>query len=534
MRRRLPALLLALLFAVPASAQFCTSSTGVPLTGSGGVPLICSAIPGGPTGGPASDAYPRIFAYADYGGSLTEYTSTAFLGLAPGYNAIVFNGYVGGSLGGANTYATVFAAIKAASPLATPTRMGMYIQSVAATPTASESAATFNAWTSQVTTSNWWLRTSWPSGAQIEWDGYSYLNALLLGPNNINTNGSGRNFFQQFAYHFDNYWALANADGETSAPTANPTLNLYFLDNQLARPRTSGTWGAQSDTTPYTIPNTQATTYNQQGNAKLVAAWRAQHPGIVIAGNNNYWAVGSVSGGGVTLDSSNAGLDDYAFVEQVEGDMPYYTASQLFNMVKQEESLVSSTGTVVVGNYFNGSGGAGVSWTSGAQSTWTTAGGQWQVARAMAAMAAMRNWTWGPGTGAGNVLYWFDEYQQGIGSFNGSPGAPGWLSRGTQRLDPPQNCPSSPITLTGTGNLAGVCVRRFPGGWVIWNRYGNGPVTITSIPSTLFRLTNISSSTGDPTINTGAQVTGGSVTLGDTCGPSNEACGDGLFLIGTG
>ena len=80
-------------------------------------------------------------------------------------------------------------------------------------------------------------------------------------------------------------------------------------------------------------------------------------------------------------------------------------------------------------------------------------------------------------------------------------------------------------------NVSGVYVRRFPNGWVLWNPYGNGSVTITNIPTTLHYLTNISSSTGINPPNSGAAV-GASVTMGDTI--SSEPCGDGLFLIGTG
>ena len=139
-------------------------------------------------------------------------------------------------------------------------------------------------------------------------------------------------------------------------------------------------------------------------------------------------------------------------------------------------------------------------------------------------MTYMRNAYWAPGVGANNVLWWGDELGQPTTS-----GA-GWLSKGTQRLDPPQTGPATQVTLTGTGNVSGVYVRRLPNGWVIWNPYGNGSVTITNIPTTLFHIADPFG--GQSGVNTGAQVSGGSVTLGDTI--SSQSCGDGLFLIGTG
>ncbi len=472
-----------------------------------------------PSTGPANDLYPRIFAYADHAGSQGAWTSTNWTTYAPLYNALVYSGFVG-SAPGSGTYTSVMAGIASSSPLPIAPRQGFYIMSTEQSTVGGDgNQSTFTEWSSQVETGTgaggWWVRDSWPSGTISVNDAKSGL--LLLNPNNTGTNSSGRTLFQQFAYHFDNFWALGNADGESSSPPPNGTLSLYFLDNQGPRPDKAGLWGAVSDTTDYAANSATANAYFQEGSALQISALRTQHPGIVIAANTNYWLLyvqGALSGG---LVPQRNGIYDYAFAEGVEQWMGDFTAEQLFAGLQAEEIEVSATGTVVVGNYFNGTGGNGVKWTSGAQSTWGT--DQWQVARAWNAMAQMRNWTWAPGPGLDNGLYWFDEEYQG--------GVHGWLSNGTQRLDPPQTGPNGPVTLTGTGNVSGVYVRRFPNGWVLWNPYGNGVVTITNIPTTLLRLTNISSSTGDSTVNTGVHVTN-SVTMQD------GGDGDGLFLIGTG
>jgi hypothetical protein len=580
-----------------AHAQLCVNAAGHPVTTAAGVPLLCGTT-GGSEAGPAYQPYPRIFGYAEGGGALSAYASANWSTYAPLYNALVYANYVGGSIGGANTFAGVMAGVKSSSPLATPPYQGFYLQSPfqacafqgtgetsgttltiqssnsgtcsiatggelysvssgnpSDTGTSIESGSgstwtlsgspglgsgtsiaivagnqgTFAKWSMLVDTGTgsygWWLRTAWPSGSIVITSEAANSGDLLLSPNNTSTNSNGRTLYQEFAYHFDEWYTQGQSVGEVASIAANPTLNLYFMDNQFPRPRQSGTWGAPSDTTDYSNTAAQAATYLQKAQAMQVAALRAQHSGVVVAGNSNYFALGTVSGNDVALDPSNDGLYDYAFAEQVEQSMGNYNFTTLFAMIEQQEAQVSSSGTIALGQYFNGTGSgcpSVVSWTSGVQSTWGSA--QWQVARFWNGWANMRNYAWAPGVGANNVLWWFDEEYQG--------GVHGWLSNGTQRLDPPQTGGATQVTLTGTGNISNVMVRRFPNGWVILNPYGNGSVSITGgIPTTLHRLTNISSSTGDSTINTGAAVSF-PVALGDSI--SSEPCGDGLFLIGTG
>jgi hypothetical protein len=148
---------------------------------------------------------------------------------------------------------------------------------------------------------------------------------------------------------------------------------------------------------------------------------------------------------------------------------------------------------------------------TGNQSAWGTT--QWQAVRFGFAAAMQRNWWYALNCGAGayNSVGLMDEQFQG-GSF-------GWLSNGTQRLDPPQSAAWS----------NGVWRRRFPNGWVLWNPRGNGEQTV-SVPTTIYRLKHRTDGPdgtgyGDPLVNNGQQITGGVATLGDA---------DGLFLIGAG
>ena len=250
--------------------------------------------------------------------------------------------------------------------------------------------ATFAKWSMLVDTGTgsigWWVRSSWPNGSIVDSSQASTSGDLLLSPNNTGTNANGRTLYGEFAYHFDQWYTQGNAVGEIASTAANPTLNLFFLDNQYARTREAGTFGAPSDTTSYAAGNATAAAYLQRAQALQVAALRTQHPGIIVAGNSNYYLLGTASGNNVALDPSNVGLYDFAFAEGVEQSMGSYNAATLFAMLEQQEAQVSTNGALVVGEYYNGTGSgcpSVVSWTSAAQGSWGA--NQWQVWRAGAA-----------------------------------------------------------------------------------------------------------------------------------------------------
>jgi hypothetical protein len=462
-----------------------------------------------PANNPANDPYPRIAITAHAGGVQTAWTSANWTTYAPLYNALDYSGYVG-SAPTSGTYASIMAAVAAASPNPTPPRQGFYIQGCCEwTGSGTDATDGWVNWQEIIANNNWYVRTSWPSGSIVTYTGESNLGYLLFNPNNSTPDSNGRTIAQEFAYHFDEYWALGGSV-ESSHIAANSTLGMYFFDNQWMKNVNPGTFCAPTDTTEYAVNAANAAVCVQKGQAAVVAAFRAQHPGIVLWGNSGYWAYGPVENKTVVLNSSNAALFDYALAEGAEEYMPYYSATTLFQMLEQGEAVVASTGSQVISNYFTGTGGNGIIWT-GAQSTWSAT--LWQVSRAWNALSQMRNWVWSPNPYySTNVLPWFDEDYQPCVS-----GVHGWLSNGSQRLDPPQTGPWS----------NGVYRRRFPNGWVLWNPYGNGVQTV-SVPTTLYRIQNCSSSTGTSAVNTGAQVTSGTVTLQD------GGNGDGLFLIGTG
>jgi hypothetical protein len=177
-----------------------------------------------------------------------------------------------------------------------------------------------------------------------------------------------------------------------------------------------------------------------------------------------------------------------------------------------DEAIVAPGGTLLF-HMDGGPGGTNLFVSGGVpinQSSWTAT--MWQAARYGFAAAMMRDWHFSLNVGQQqySTVALFDEQVQG--------GNYGWLSAGTQRFDPPQSAAWS----------NGVWRRRFPNGWVLWSPRtqatwpGTNTKTVT-VPTTLFRIA--SRGFGDATVNSGAQVTGGSITLRD---------GDGIFLIGTG
>jgi hypothetical protein len=345
----------------------------------------------------------------------------------------------------------------------------------------------------------------------------------------------------------------ASKYGESVHNAACAAMDGNFVDNcQAVAPcpdasgsaKTSGTWNGLG-TTPVLGSGASVVTNYQRGMNAYINAFRTYKSGWLS------WANAGAAlqacqftedlGSPYALDSSIVGLHDFAMDEACIGLSSGVEASYnegtsgtqapgyfMQYLIAYGERIVASTGSYIL-HQIGGPGGAqtlfGTSGSPTAQTaSWTSA--MWQALRFGAACAAMRGWHHMINLGPQNysTCALMDELVQ--------DGVRNWLSNGSQRLDPPQSGPNGNVTLAGTGNVSNVWVRRFPNGWVLWNPRQNGSVTITNIPTSLFRLSalNLSGSGGlsqygDSSVNNGAQVSGGSVTLADA---------DGLFLMGTG
>jgi hypothetical protein len=315
------------------------------------------------------------------------------------------------------------------------------------------------------------------------------------------------NLYAQYFYDVLVNGLAASKYGEAKTYAPNPYLDGVMLDNMApSAPKTAATWmGLGTAPVGVTAVTTAAT---QQGDAKQANAFRALKSNFLV------WYNGSLTGlyinGGYTVDPTYKSLKD---VSMAEGTVGYSWSIETWDnsppgqwmqgLIADEVSI--TPGGTLVFHQVGGPGGAND--LTGNQSSWGAT--QWQAVRFGFAAAMQRNWHYmlNCGQGAYSSVGLTDEQVQTV---NGKANY-GWLSAGTQRLDPPQSEAWS----------NGVWRRRFPNGWVLWNPRGNGAQTVT-IPSTLCRIKT--RGYGNSSVNNGA-CGATSVTLQDA---------DGLFLIGTG
>jgi hypothetical protein len=338
---------------------------------------------------------------------------------------------------------------------------------------------------------------------------YNGKSNVLLGYNLWNT-------YAQYFYDSLFQGEAVSKYGESAAMASNSQLDGLFIDNLAPQPETTGTWNGIG-TTPVGV-NTSTCAITMQGDAKLLAAFRALKPNIKILGNSGI-ALSFLKGNITALDSTYVGAMDYELEEATIGssgsiETTYNSppGAWMQGLIKAE-AVLNSTGGIILHQVGRPN---AVAFTAVAQSSWVAA--DWQGCRMGIAAAMMRNWYYQLNCGVQQYqsVGLMDEAVQTIG---GTPNY-GWLSAGTQRLDPPQSGASNLSGISGSG----VWVRRFPNGWVLCNFRGNGAQTVT-VPSTLYHIASRGFGVSPP--NSGAQVASGSgnVTLQD---------GDGLFLIGTG
>jgi hypothetical protein len=320
---------------------------------------------------------------------------------------------------------------------------------------------------------------------------------------------AGYNVWDLYAQYFYDVFVnglAVSKYGEAAGFVPNPYVDGIILDNTTPVPGvTPATWlGLGTEPVGRTA---QTIALVQQGQARLANAFRALNPNYLVLANSAFASV--YTDPGFAVDPSNKGLWNVLFSEGTIGyswSIESWANSPPGDWMKgliAAEATVAPNGTLVL-NQTGGPG--GVNDLGGNQSSWGAT--QWQAVRFGFAAAMQRNWHYALvcGQSSGNPGL-MDEQVQTV---NGKPNY-GWLSAGTQRLDPPQSAAWSD----------GVWRRRFPNGWVLWNPRGNGAQTVT-IPSTLCRIKT--RGYGNASVNNGA-CGATSVTLQDA---------DGLFLIGTG
>jgi hypothetical protein len=491
-------------------------------------PPKCGGITPTQSTGFASDPFPRTFLRVI--GQPQSATSSGntlagvpFATVVAQYNGVDFNPYLGseGSIG--RSWASVIQGWKSAASANGITLRAFLYSGGGAPDFASDSSYKWlpNAFTA----ANMWTytTTSGPFGMsnpvgytngggqiqnywQISTDDVQRLPNTTINGAATPSSLVGANVWQTYAqYYYDVFVnGLAESKYHESASYApNPYLDGIEYDNATPSARyvpKAGNWfGFSQSVSGY---NATTTTVIMKGWANLISTMKSIAPNFLNFGN----AGEGLFPGYDAIDSSMSAKWDLSLAEGTFGKS--YSAettgpgSFMAQLIFAESIVNMNKGTIVIGSYgFPG----GRSFSGSAQSSWDSQ--DWQGMRMEFACAMMRNWHFAPSGGntpSNSML--FDEQVQG--------GVYGWLSAGTQRLDPPQ----------GAAWSNGVWRRRFPNGWVLWNPRGNGTQTVT-IPSTLCRIKT--RGYGDSNVNSGA-CGATSVTLQD------DNNGDGLFLVGTG
>jgi hypothetical protein len=492
--------------------------------GTGATPTCGNTTPTPQTSGPASDPFPRT--YLNFAGGNpalavrgTTQAGVPFATVVAQYNLTTLGFYLGFEAVAGTTASALMRAWKAAA-----SANGIHLRTLVYTPGSAMEMPGGHGW-------------NWFSYALAESNMFAYEASADSGSTGLCAYGSG---------YLDNvYWNITTNNTQTAAARvngfANPLkgynvwdlYNRYFYDvyvNGLSASKYNDTAAAANPyldgfefdnanadlhyvpqnctwlgvgTSPLGV-TAQTTTATQQGWAKLMASMRSINPNFISFANGSIAAYPTVA-----LDPSYVGVFNSLSAEKTIGDS--YSVETFDNsppgafmkaLIANEQLYNRSIGTMVLAQ--DGQPGGGKGWDT-AQSSWPAA--WWQGARMGFAATMQRNWHWGPNANDNySSALLFDEQVQ--------KGNYGWLSAGTQRLDPPQSAAWK----------NGVWRRRFPNGWVLWNPRGNGVQTVP-IPSTLCRIQT--RGYGDSTVNTGA-CGATSVTLKD------GNIGDGLFLIGTG
>jgi hypothetical protein len=509
----------------PAVAQ----TPGAPCLAVDDAPSTCSSATTS-TSGPGSDPFPRTAVYmisGDFGllhsGNMSG-ANVPLATVASESNIIVISGYLGVEDYG--TYAALMQGWKAAAAAkGVSLRTFMYTQGQAFQYVLN--SGDYPWLTDAFNKSSMWAYSSAAGRGTTDLAAYSdsgntgqsYLQITPYNkqtvPSSYSYNGktgvlAGYNIWNLYARYFYDVFVngLARSKyGEVKGFEPNPYLNGIYLDNYPPYPAKTATWNGVG-TTP--VGRTAATIAAiQQGQAKQAAAFRSVNSNFLVYANTGY-AAEYLAGTLGPVDASYAHVWNVAMNEGTVGyswSIETWSNSPPGHFMQgliAAEASIAPGGTLV---FHQVGGPGGENDLTGSQSSWGAA--QWQAVRFGFAAAMQRNWHYELSCGQGDYSSagLTDEQVQTV---NGKANY-GWLSAGTQRLDPPQSAAWS----------NGVWRRRFPNGWVLWNPRGNGARTVT-IPSTLCRIK--SRGYGNADINNG-KCGATSVTLQNA---------DGLFLIGTG
>jgi hypothetical protein len=433
------------------------------------------------------DAYPRLGSLAI--GDAQAYTAPWQAWAAKHHVNIIGGNWESWEAGRHYTKESVISSVKSQSKI--KSRVFQYVN-LNESPFVS-TASWFPTYAAKVNSMNWWLYVSGTSGARSpsSWNAsWGLINMSTAAPRDP---GTGLLPYEWGAKYVNDFYHLG-----LYSQAAVPSLDGFFLDNVMWKPRANGDWDRKGSTQSQNWPSVQHMFRNGQktfyDELKLI------------------WPTGAQFG---NTDIESTPGADYTPIAPgvltgalIEGAIGYSWSFDTWSgSAHVQTTYKAMQGDVLPGGYV-AFGHANVT-SNGADPTAfdssgnpTAYGAAWQGMRYGLAAALMGDgyYTATSTTGYSDVrMPWFDEFDGG-----GALGV-GYLGQPTQ---PPQ-------TASWTN---GVWKREFEHGIALWNPKGNGAKSVS-----VSGLGNLKHLTGaqNSTLNNGSSVTG-TVTLQDR---------DGLILI---
>lgn len=475
----------------PVSVQVVNPDGGTATLANGFDYTSASLAPGGGAATTTGDTFPRL-AYLAIGGS-QAFNSTYQANAAKVPLDIIGGDWEGWGSSLGYDKQTVIQNIKALSTVST--RVFQYVDlNEMYFAQASSGFPTY--WTA-INNNNWWVYNAGTSGTKtIDAEGSSTQGVVNMATYTVDpTTGLGP--YAWGANYVNNLLHLGTITGKGNPV---PSLDGFFLDNLAAQPYEDGDWlhlgssQSKSDATVGTAFRTGEKTFFTEMASIWPAGVQLANMGLDSTGWDTGVAfaplTGAMSGGmdeaalGVNWSyESWSGAATMQYVYKYTWDNTGGPQYLLFGHSHLQTNGVDAAAYDTSGNI-------------------TAYSPTWQGMRHGLAACLMGNGYYTPTGTSGysdTTFLWFDEFD------NAGAGV-GYLG---QAIDPWQ---------TGAWSN-GVWKREYQNGIVLWNPKGNGTQTVSL--SGLGNLKHISGSQ-DPTINNGASVTNGSVSLNDR---------DGLILL---
>jgi hypothetical protein len=367
-----------------------------------------------------------------------------------------------------------------------------------------------------VQTMNWWVYLVGTSGAQANstwntaWGLIDMTSSAALDP----ATGLGPygwaalyvNHYFHLGCNADPVWCPGTAQGAVSFSSPVPSLDGFYLDNVMFEPRSSGDWLRNGTTQSNTDPTVALAV--RTGELSFFQEMEQIFPAT-------HWANADFA----DPADANAPIGGALGAQEFQSPTGYSWAVETWGggllmqtYYANQYSTLASPAYLDFAAAFNPDGSDGVTYDSSGNVL--TSSAPYQGVRHALAACLMGNGYFEV-NGEGSTENWYDELA--VDPTTGVALAYPNVDSGLGYLGQPLATPAGAWQTAAWQN--GVWKREFQNGIALWNPKGNGAQTVSLAGlGTLQLITG----TQAPTVNTGAVVTGGTVTLQDR---------DGLILI---